>query len=161
MEAAFDVAPEGAKRCIHRYHRLSNLGTQMNRIIELAGIASWPKTFQNLRATRRTELQERYQDHVVNAWLGHSSKTAEKHYLQVTDDHWDAGTSLMTGAAIDLEAKEPDDVAVSGGVRGGVISAPLGPSRSDANEKAPAIPGSDGSGGLQMMPLATPQGLEP
>ena len=27
-------------------------------------------------------------DHVANKWLGHSGKVAEKHYLQVTDDHW-------------------------------------------------------------------------
>ncbi len=34
------------------------------------------------------ELQEVFPDHVVNKWLGHSGKVAEKHYLQVTDEHW-------------------------------------------------------------------------
>ncbi len=29
-----------------------------------------------------------FPDHVVNKWLGHSGKVAEKHYLQVTDVHW-------------------------------------------------------------------------
>ena len=26
--------------------------------------------------------------HVIDAWLGHSTKVAERHYLLVTDDHW-------------------------------------------------------------------------
>jgi integrase len=89
LREAFEHRPGDAKRCIHRYHRLANLGTQMNRVIELAGVKPWPKTFQNLRSTRRTELQgQGWEDHVINTWLGHSSETAEKHYLQVTEDHW-------------------------------------------------------------------------
>ena len=65
-----------------------NLRTQLIRIFEDAGLKAWPKPFVNLQATRRTELQERFPDHVVNAWLGHSSRIAEKHYLQVTPEHW-------------------------------------------------------------------------
>lgn len=37
---------------------------------------------------RRADLQELFPDHVINAWLGHSGAVAEKHYLQVTDEHW-------------------------------------------------------------------------
>ena len=44
---------------------------------------------------------------VVNAWLGHSSKVAEKHYLQVTDEHWESACTL-TGSHI------PADLEVSG-----------------------------------------------
>ena len=87
----------------------------MNRIVERAGIPIWEKTFQNLRASRRTELQERYPDHVINAWMGHSSKVAEKSYLQVTPDHWKAGASDLTGSEI-------------GGPTGGPISANRGQS---------------------------------
>ncbi|MFG0261959.1 MAG: hypothetical protein ACF788_06185 [Novipirellula sp. JB048] len=76
--ASAESAPEGAVRYLHRYHRLANLGTQLNRVIESAGIVPWPKTFQNLRATRRTELQPP-KDHVINSWLGHSSAVAAKH----------------------------------------------------------------------------------
>ena len=28
------------------------------------------------------------ESHVVNAWIGNSRQVAEKHYLQVTDDHF-------------------------------------------------------------------------
>jgi len=51
---------------------------------------------------------------------GHSTATAEKHYLQVTEDHWQAGAVTATGAA----TKE----AESGGITGGLISVNLGQS---------------------------------
>ncbi|TWU33881.1 tyrosine-type recombinase/integrase [Novipirellula artificiosorum] len=152
--ASSESAPDGATRCIRRYHRRANLGTQMNRIIEQAGIVPWEKTFGNLRATRRTELQEHREDHVINAWLGHSSKTAEKHYLQVHDDHWAAGASSLTGEAIDFDA-------VIGGVRGGVISAANDPSRArTANNQSAKTMGKEGSGCFLMGEQAVPLGHE-
>ena len=54
----------------------------------------------NLRATRRTELQELFPDHVVNSWMGHSSRVAEKHYLQVTPDHWSKAIGGNAGGNI-------------------------------------------------------------
>ncbi|MDV6033262.1 MAG: tyrosine-type recombinase/integrase [Phycisphaera sp. RhM] len=96
---ASENAPERSVFAIQRYRRTSNLGTQANRIIEAAGLTPWPKTFVNLRASRRTELQESFPDHVINAWLGHSSKVAEKHYLQVTPDHWDRAMVESESAA--------------------------------------------------------------
>ena len=72
----------------------------MNRIVERAGLESWEKTFQNLRASRRTELEEQISNHVVNSWIGHSAKVAEKSYLQVTPDHWKAGASELAGDQI-------------------------------------------------------------
>lgn len=35
--------------------------------------------------------------YVVDEWLGQSTKTAEEHYLQDTDDHWELGASVVTG----------------------------------------------------------------
>lgn len=71
------------------HHRMDkNMGTQMKRIIKRAGVKPWEKVFVNLRSTRRTELQEKYPSHVIDAWLGHSTHTAELHYLQVMPDHW-------------------------------------------------------------------------
>ncbi|WP_146516635.1 tyrosine-type recombinase/integrase [Rubripirellula amarantea] len=64
-----------------------NLSTTMAKIIERAGVARWPRLFNNLRSTRRTELEDAHPAHVVDAWMGHDSKTAKKHYLQVTDKH--------------------------------------------------------------------------
>ena len=48
-------------------------------------LKAWPRLFQNLRATRETELAERYPLHIVTAWIGNSARIAERHYLQVPD----------------------------------------------------------------------------
>ncbi|MGB0767700.1 MAG: tyrosine-type recombinase/integrase [Phycisphaeraceae bacterium] len=66
----------------------ANLRTQMHRIIRRAGLEPWPKTFQNLRSTRETELAEQYPIHVVCKWIGNSAAIAATHYLQLTDDHF-------------------------------------------------------------------------
>lgn len=94
IEQAYDAVSEGAVYCVERYRGGEvNLGTQLHRIVEDAGQVPWPKLYNNLRSTRRTELQEQFPSHVVDAWLGHSSKVADEHYLQVTQDHWDRALS--------------------------------------------------------------------
>jgi integrase len=78
----------------------ANWRTQLQRIIANAGLKAWPKLFQNLRATRETELVAEFPSHVVCEWIGHSATVAAKHYLQVTDDHFAAaaGKPLQTDA---------------------------------------------------------------
>jgi len=103
LSDAWHAAPEGAVYCVGRYRDgESNLRSQLGRILERAGVAPWPKLFQNLRSTRRTELQEQFPSHVIDVWLGHSTKVAERHYLQVTDEHWgraiDSRSPIANGA---------------------------------------------------------------
>ena len=38
---------------------------------------------------RETELCETYPIHVVCSWIGNSTTVANKHYLQVTDEHFE------------------------------------------------------------------------
>ena len=59
------------------------------RIIRKAGLRPWPKLFQNLRSTRESELAETFPMHVVCAWIGNSQPVAAKHYLQITDEHFE------------------------------------------------------------------------
>lgn len=66
-----------------------NLRTRLHAIIRAAGLEPWPKAFVAMRSTRATELREEFPEHVVNAWIGHSQRVAERHYLQVTDAHFD------------------------------------------------------------------------
>jgi len=74
---------------ITRYRdRNCNLRTQLERIIKRAGLTPWPKLFQNLRSTRETELAETWPVHVVCSWIGNSQAVAQKHYLQITNDHF-------------------------------------------------------------------------
>lgn len=79
------------QRVIRRYVDVkANLRTQFERIVRRAGLEPWPKLFQNLRATRETELAQKYPIHVVCAWMGNSKAIAAKHYLQVTDEDYES-----------------------------------------------------------------------
>ncbi len=90
LREVFETAEPGSEYVITRYRQTNcNLRTQLQRILGRAGLSPWPKLFHNLRATRETELAETFPLHVVCAWIGNSSAIAAKHYLQVTDEHFD------------------------------------------------------------------------
>jgi hypothetical protein len=84
-----DVTPDTSGFVIQK-HRLasSNLRTQFLRILKRAGLEPWPKLFQNLRASRQTELTDEFPPQVVCSWIGNSVAVANRHYLQVTDEHF-------------------------------------------------------------------------
>jgi hypothetical protein len=85
---------------ITRYRdRNSNLRTQLERIIRKADLKPWPKLFQNLRATRETELAEEFPIHVVCDWIGNTQAVATKHYLQTTDEHFARATEKAQQSA--------------------------------------------------------------
>jgi hypothetical protein len=93
LRQVFEEAEPNTEYVITHYRRANcNLRTQFQRIIRKAGLQPWPKLFQNLRATRQTELCERWPEHVVCAWIGNSRPVARKHYLQVTDEHFEQAT---------------------------------------------------------------------
>ena len=89
LEEAWELAHAGAEFVVARHrHESCNLRTQLGRIVTRAGLVPWPKLWQNLRATRQTELEAEFPLHVVCRWLGHSPGVARKHYLPVTDEHF-------------------------------------------------------------------------
>lgn len=89
---------------VERYRSSNiNLRTQLHRIIKRAGLTPWPKTFQNLRSTRQTELAENFPVQAVCAWIGNSKDVALNHYLQVTDDHFQRAAGAISGAT-DLQS---------------------------------------------------------
>ena len=91
LEAAWEQAEPGTVYVITRTRDSSqNWRTPLIRIIERAGLTPWEKLFVNLRSTRETELAETYPMHVVCDWIGNSEAVAAKHYLQVTDAHFEA-----------------------------------------------------------------------
>lgn len=106
LRDAFEAAEPGTVHLITRYrHSNVNLRTQLLRIIKKAGLSPWVKPFQNLRSTRETELVESFPVHVVTAWLGNSPDVARKHYLQLTDAHFEkaiggGGKSAAESAAL-------------------------------------------------------------
>lgn len=100
LEEVFDAAPSKTVWLITRYRdSASNLRTQFERIIKRAGLTPWPRLFHNLRATRQTELSDRFPQHVVCQWLGNSEQVASRHYLNVTDAHFHAALTPIPKAA--------------------------------------------------------------
>jgi hypothetical protein len=99
LQAAFDAAEPGTEPVITRYRRLNqNLHTQLRRILWRAGIDTWPRLFQNLRASCDTDLAARFPAHVCARWLGHTPQIAAKHYLQVTDTDFVQAAGLVSDA---------------------------------------------------------------
>jgi hypothetical protein len=87
------------------------------KIIARAGLEPWEKLFQNLRATRETELAEIYPMHVVCAWIGNSPAVAAKHYLQVTDAHFaeaaqNPAQHLHAGGGTESQDKNPANAKI-------------------------------------------------
>jgi len=100
LREVFEKAQPGEEWVITRYRLgTANLGTQLRRIVRKAGVKPWPRLWQNLRATRETELAERYPIHVVCAWIGNSRAVAQSHYLQVTDEHFEQAAMGAESAA--------------------------------------------------------------
>jgi integrase len=103
LEAVWDAAPEGATYVFSRLRERAstrqaekgfwqqvNLRQYLLRLIKRAGLTPWPKLFANLRASAQTDLADRFPAHVVCSWLGNSGIVAARHYLQVTDAHFEA-----------------------------------------------------------------------
>lgn len=146
LEAAWDQAADGAEFVITRSRDAdTNLRTQLLRIIANAGLLPWPKLFQNLRSTRETELAETFPLHVVTAWLGNSQLVAAKHYLQVTDEHFQKATQNPT-----------QNGAESSPIEAKPIIRPL-----RENEKAPAFPGLSRPFSCMNNMAVPPAGFEP
>ena len=90
IDEAFSMANDGATWVIPMLagQPSKNLGTTFKKIIRRAGVEVWSKLFQNLRSSRRTELEQEHPTYVVCEWLGNTSGVAFKHYLTVTDDDY-------------------------------------------------------------------------
>jgi integrase len=90
LTQAFEEATVGSSRVVPRARfGNTNLREGLQRILKRASVDPWSKLFQNLRASRETELMKTDPAHVVYAWLGNSREVAEDHYLMVTDDDFD------------------------------------------------------------------------
>ncbi len=108
------MACDGANFVIQRYRsKNANLRTQFQRIIRNAGIEIWVKPFQNLRSTRETELMNDFPIQVVCEWIGNSQPVAAKHYLQVTEEHFEQAVqkAVQHGSEVDRIASQVETLA--------------------------------------------------
>lgn len=82
----FEHAETGSEYVIMK-HRLGglNLRQQFERILTRASVPMWPRLFQNLRASRESELMREYDLATVCKWIGNSPSVAAKHYAMSVD----------------------------------------------------------------------------
>jgi len=111
LEAVFDAAEPGTVHVIAK-HRIAsaNLRTTLERICHRAGVQLWERAFQNMRATRETELTREHPLHVVVQWLGNSAPIAARHYLTVTDADFDRavqGGAFSGAVAVQNAVQQP------------------------------------------------------
>ena len=90
LDEAFENANEGDIWVVPMLNgnARKNLGTRFKKIIRRTGVETWPKPFQNLRASCQTDLEQTLPTYVVCQWLGNTPEIANKHYLAVTDEHF-------------------------------------------------------------------------
>jgi len=151
-----ELTAEGAEYVFERYRdRTANLRTQFGRILARAGVEPWPRLFQNLRASRETELANDYPLHVVTGWLGNTPRVADRHYLSTTEEHFRRAVSSTGGA--------------TGGANGCKVVQQVVPSASASygqpvteTKKAPQVAPTHGVTPEALdSPLVPPLGLEP
>lgn len=95
LERAWEEAKEGDHFIFPRtITGATNLRKGLFSIIKKAGISPWPKLFQNLRASRETELCQNHPLHVAAAWIGNSPTVAIGHYLTVLDSDYKKATTI-------------------------------------------------------------------
>ena len=172
LEQAWDNAPDGGSEfVITRYRRPDqNLRQTFLKILERAGVQPWPRLFQNMRASRETELMARYPAKDVSAWLGNSVPVAMRHYAMATDESFLAAAD-PAGQTV---SRKPDQANTeNGGCIGGCISGVSGAigrqvdATTDATTEAisadiagekPVFIVQDSTGGFWLMGV---EGLEP
>ena len=87
----------------------ANLRTTFRKIVKRAGLEPWPRLFHNLRASRETELAERYPIQNVTSWLGNTPAVALKHYIQARDTYLDQAANEETPADRVMQKAQQQD----------------------------------------------------
>ncbi len=112
LEATREAAAPGESLVVPMAGRPgANLRTTAEKVIERAKVETWPRLFQNLRASCETDWVQKYPAHVCAKWLGHSPTIAAQHYLQVRDAHFQ---DAIEGAAGGGQKSGAESGAVSG-----------------------------------------------
>ena len=103
LEDLYEMAPVGQKHVFEKVQKSSNLRTTMYKIIDRAGVKPWPKLFQNLRASRETELLGLYPAKDVTSWIGNTLSVAMKHYAIALESSFTE--AVAKGAGVVPEVK--------------------------------------------------------
>ncbi len=116
LEEAFELADAGADYVISKHRPQSvrngdgwqnaNLRKMLTTIFKRAGLDVPPKAWNNMRASRATELAEQFPGHVAAQWLGHTEEIANAHYRQVLPEHFEKAltTQVVMPKVMPLDA---------------------------------------------------------
>lgn len=84
LRAAYDSAAADQLYLLSRVRIGVNPHTRLKRLVIRVSLQSWPRLFQNLRASRESELISRgYSVKTVCNWIGNSEAVARAHYLMM------------------------------------------------------------------------------
>ena len=105
---------ENQEYVINRYPNREeiNLVTQFNRIAMKAGLGRISRPFDNMRATRATEVHNKWGAKKESLWIGHSVKEALDSYLMVTDDDYAIAAGRKVIKLVDKKAEKPEVVSM-------------------------------------------------
>ena len=91
---ACKTVPVGEDHLYPEIDENTSKGSWVARLFRKAGVIHFPKPFVNMRSSCATDLSSHFPGYRCEYWLGHSEKIADKHYRQITDDHFvDAANS--------------------------------------------------------------------
>ncbi|MBA4106492.1 MAG: hypothetical protein C0485_12105 [Pirellula sp.] len=108
LEARFDEC-EAGEGVLPSYQNSdkAKLRDMLRNAIKRAGVERWPRLWHSLRATRQSELADRFPSHLVHRWVGNSKDVGEKHYLMMSDEHFiQAATQNATQSVSDTARQD-------------------------------------------------------
>ena len=73
-------------------HTTQAAAKNIEQACKAAGVATWPRMLQNLRATASNEILRQYGEVAESAWVGHSVKVAARNYSRVMESEFVAAT---------------------------------------------------------------------
>ena len=94
LEDLYQLAEPGDVELFPRLEGSANLRTTMSKIVGRAGLSTWPRLFQNMRASCATDWVAEFPNKDVASWLGHSPLVAAVHYLRPRDEHFKRATGM-------------------------------------------------------------------
>ena len=111
LTEAWGSAPEGGDRIFPEIHDKKSMGSWIAKLANRAGVALWEKPFQNMRANCATDLRNIYPDHVCNARMGHTKEVADRHYMQITEEHFEKASQISSteNQRVDVTSLESTD----------------------------------------------------
>jgi site-specific recombinase XerD len=88
---------EPGETLIFKRRTPTNYRKNLLAIIKKAGLSPWPRLWQNLRASRETELCQSFPLPIVCRWIGNSEVVMNKHYAMMTDADFTRAADVRVG----------------------------------------------------------------